>query len=187
LLIIASLLIGIIAYQQRPVSACRSGLSRSKSCVLSGRSPDVTASAKKRSPAPLERQFRPLPGLEPNDFDISGGSLYHHSPFVLTLNIDSPSRSAGGAQCGRKLICPRAFHPRPFTAIESRHDAPIMTLALTSSFFRSAGSGEYFADTGSHTKFRSCPASYPLTIRAADKSPPMVACRRIRPPLHRTD
>src|SRR4030095_3393654 len=87
LLMVSILLVGVVAYYQLPVSALPQVdyPTLQVATFYPGASPDVMASS---VPAPLERQFGQVPGLQQMTSTSSGGSSVITLQFVLTLDID---------------------------------------------------------------------------------------------------
>ena len=83
LLMVALLLVGIVAYQQLPISALPQVDYPTIQIVTlyPGASPDVTASS---ITAPLERQFGQLPGLN----QMTSSSSFGASVITLQFNLD---------------------------------------------------------------------------------------------------
>ncbi len=126
------LLVGIVAYQQLPVSA----LPEVDYPIIQvtsfypGASPDVMASS---VTAPLERQFGQVPGLQQMTSISSDGSSVSTQQFNPRLDIEvaeqevQPSSNAAGT-----LLPPDRPVP-PGNSKTHPADAPVLTLALTSS------------------------------------------------------
>jgi multidrug efflux pump len=95
-----------------------------------GASPDVMASS---VTAPLERQFGQVPGLKQMTSTSSGGSSVITLQFVLTLNIDVAEQEVQAAINAAQTFLPTDLPAPPIYSKTNRADAPILTLALTSS------------------------------------------------------
>jgi multidrug efflux pump len=95
-----------------------------------GASPDVTASA---ITAPLERQFGELPGLNQMTSISSGGSSIITLQFELTLNIDVAEQEVQAAINAAQSYLPTGLPSPPIYSKSNPADAPILTLAITSS------------------------------------------------------
>src|SRR5213595_2336068 len=87
LLMVGVLLVGIVAYQQLPVSALPQVdyPTIQVATFYPGASPDVMASS---VTAPLERQFGQVPGLQQMTSTSSSGLSVITLQFNLSLNID---------------------------------------------------------------------------------------------------
>jgi multidrug efflux pump len=119
----AIMLVGVVAYQQLPVSALPEVDFPTIQIVTfyPGASPDVMASA---VTAPLERQFGQVPGLNQMTSISSGGSSVITLQFALYLNIDVAEQevqaSINAAQTYFRRPCPRL----PFIANPIRRMLP---------------------------------------------------------------
>jgi multidrug efflux pump len=132
-LLMAGLLIaGTIAFRQLPVSALPEVDYPTIQVVTfyPGASPDVMASA---VTAPLERTFGQVPGLNQMTSTSSEGSSVITLQFVLDLNIDVAEQSVQAAINASGTYLPRDLPNPPIYSKTNPADAPIMTLALTSS------------------------------------------------------
>ncbi len=131
LLMVAILLAGAVAYYQLPVSALPQ-VDYPTIQVLTfypGASPDVVASA---ITAPLERQFGQVPGLKQMTSISSAGSSVITLQFVLELNIDVAQQDVQAAINAATTYLPRDLPNPPIYSKVNPADAPILTLALTS-------------------------------------------------------
>src|SRR5881409_2001478 len=131
LLMAAILLAGAVAYYQLPVSALPQ-VDYHTIQVLTfypGASPDVVASA---ITAPLERQFGQVPGLKQMTSSSSAGSSVITLQFVLELNIDVAQQDVQAAINAATTYLPRDLPNPPIYSKVNPADAPILTLALTS-------------------------------------------------------
>src|SRR5215468_8750455 len=131
LLMVAILLAGAVAYYQLPVSALPQ-VDYPTIQVLTfypGASPDVIASA---ITAPLERQFGQVPGLKQMTSTSSTGSSVITLQFVLELNIDVAQQDVQAAINAATTYLPRDLPNPPTYNKVNPADAPILTLALTS-------------------------------------------------------
>ena len=131
LLMAAVLLTGFIAYLMLSVSALPEVDYPTIQVVTfyPGASPDVTASA---ITAPLERQFGELPGLNQMTSISSGGSSIITLQFVLNLNIDVAEQEVQAAINAAQTYLPQGLPAPPIYSKSNPADAPIMTLAITS-------------------------------------------------------
>ena len=145
LLMAGLLLAGAIAYQQLPVSALPE-VDYPTIQVMTfypGASPDVMASA---ITAPLERQFGQVPGLNQMTSNSSQGASVITLQFTLNLNIDVAEQEVQAAINAAGSYLPRDLPTPPIYSKTNPADAPILTLALTSTTLPLA-KVEDFADT----------------------------------------
>src|SRR5204862_6053626 len=167
LLMIATLLTGIVAYRQLPVSALPQVDYPTIQVVTfyPGASPDVAASA---ITAPLERQFGQLPGLNQMTSISSGGSSIIILQFALNLDIDVAEQEVQAAINAAQTYLPDGLPSPPIYSKSNPADAPIMTLALTSKAFP-LGEVEDFADTRLAQKISQLPGVGLVTISGGQK------------------
>jgi len=128
---VAILLAGIMAYRQLPVSALPQ-IDYPTIQVLTfypGASPDVMASS---VTAPLERQFGQMPGLNQMTSTSSGGSSIITLQFSLDLSLDVAEQQVQAGINAASTFLPRDLPSPPFYNKVNPADAPILTLALTS-------------------------------------------------------
>ena len=127
----AILLVGIVAYQQLPVSALPEVDFPTIQVVTfyPGASPQVVASA---VTAPLERQFGEVPGLNQMTSTSSGGSSIITMQFALFLNIDVAEQEVQAAINAAQSYLPTDLPAPPIYSKSNPADAPVLTLALTS-------------------------------------------------------
>ncbi len=127
----AILLVGLVAYQQLPVSALPEVDFPTIQIVTfyPGASPDVMASA---VTAPLERQFGQVPGLNQMTSISSGGSSIVTLQFALYLNIDVAEQEVQASINAAQSYLPADLPSPPIYSKSNPADAPILTLALTS-------------------------------------------------------
>jgi multidrug efflux pump len=131
LLMVAILLAGAVAYYQLPVSALPQ-VDYPTIQVLTfypGASPEVMASS---ITAPLERQFGQVPGLNQMTSTSSAGSSVITLQFGLALNIDVAQQDVQAAINAALPFLPRDLPNPPIYSKINPADAPILTLALTS-------------------------------------------------------
>jgi multidrug efflux pump len=131
LLMVAILLGGALAYRQLPVSALPQ-IDYPTIQVLTfypGASPDVMASS---VTAPLERQFGQMPGLNQMTSTSSGGSSVITLQFTLDLELDVAEQQVQAAINSASTFLPRDLPNPPFYSKVNPADAPILTLAMTS-------------------------------------------------------
>ncbi len=132
LLMVGLLLAGFVAYKQLPVSALPQ-VDYPTIQVLTfypGASPDVMASS---VTAPLERQLGQIPGLNQMTSTSSFGSSIITLQFLLNLNIDVAEQEVQAAINAASNLLPRDLPNPPIYSKINPADAPILTLALTSS------------------------------------------------------
>ena len=132
LLMAAILLVGIVGYTQLPVSALPE-VAYPTIQVLTfypGASPDVIATT---VTAPLERQFGELQGLSQMTSSSSGGTSVIVLQFNLTLNIDVAEEEVQSAINASQSLLPSNLPSPPIYSKTNPADAPILTLAITSS------------------------------------------------------
>jgi multidrug efflux pump len=128
------LLAGCMAYKQLPVSALPEVdyPTIQIQTFYPGASPDVvTASVT----APLERQFGQVPGLKQMTSTSSFGSSIVTLQFDLNLNIDIAEQEVQAAINASGTYLPRDLPNPPVYNKVNPADAPILTLALTSTTF----------------------------------------------------
>jgi multidrug efflux pump len=132
LLMAAIMLVGIVAYTQLPVSALPE-VDYPTIQVLTfypGASPDVMATT---VTAPLERQFGQLQGLSQMTSISSGGSSVIVLQFALTLNIDIAEEEVQSSINAAQSFLPSSLPSPPVYSKTNPADAPVLTLAITSS------------------------------------------------------
>jgi multidrug efflux pump len=132
LLMFGLLLAGAVAYRQLPVSALPEVdyPTIQVTTFYPGASPDVVASA---ITAPLERQFGQVPGLKQMTSTSSAGASVITLQFTLDLNIDVAEQEVQASINGAGTYLPRDLPNPPIYSKTNPADAPILTLALTSS------------------------------------------------------
>ncbi len=131
LLMIGLLLVGIVAYQQLPVSALPQVdyPTIQVTTFYPGAGPDVMASS---VTAPMERQFGQVPGLTQMTSTSSYGSSVITLQFNLELNIDIAEQEVQAAINAAATFLPRDLPNPPIYSKVNPADAPVLTLALTS-------------------------------------------------------
>ena len=132
LLMAAILLVGIVSYTQLPVSALPQ-VDYPTIQVLTfypGASPDVVATT---VTAPLERQFGQLQGLSQMTSSSSGGTSVIVLQFNLSLNIDVAEEEVQSAINASQNFLPANLPSPPIYSKTNPADAPVLTLAATSS------------------------------------------------------
>src|SRR5690349_8642479 len=131
LLTIGLLLVGLVAYQQLPVSALPE-VDYPTIQVLTfypGADPEVMASS---VTAPLERQFGQVPGLSQMTSTSSFGSSIVTLQFNLSQNIDVAEQEVQASINAAGTYLPRDLPNPPIYSKVNPADAPILTLGLTS-------------------------------------------------------
>ncbi len=132
LLMAAILLVGAVGYFQLPVSALPE-VDYPTIQVLTfypGASPTVMATT---VTAPLERQFGQLQGLSQMTSTSSGGTSVIVLQFNLTLNIDVAEEEVQSAINASQSLLPSILPSPPIYSKTNPADAPVLTLAITSS------------------------------------------------------
>jgi multidrug efflux pump len=132
LLMAAILLAGAIAYRQLPVSALPQ-VDYPTIQVLTfypGASPEVMASS---VTAPLERQFGQMPGMNQMMSTSSFGSSLITLQFAFDLSLDVAEQEVQAAINAATTYLPRDLPNPPIYSKTNPADAPVLTLALTSS------------------------------------------------------
>src|ERR1700674_4474131 len=132
LLMAAIMLVGIVAYTQLPVSALPQ-VDYPTIQILTfypGASPDVVATT---VTAPLERQFGQLQGLSQMTSSSSGGTSVVVLQFALSLNIDVAEEEVQSAINASQNFLPANLPSPPIYSKTNPADAPVLTLAATSS------------------------------------------------------
>ena len=131
LLMAAVFLAGLVAWTQLPVSALPEVDYPTIQVVTfyPGASPDVVASA---VTAPLERQFGQVAGLSQMTSTSSGGSSIIVMQFQLSLNIDVAEQEVQAAINAAQSYLPANLPAPPVYSKSNPADAPVLTLALTS-------------------------------------------------------
>ncbi len=132
LLMAGILIAGTIAYKQLPVSALPEVDYPTIQCTTfyPGASPDVMASS---VTAPLERTFGQVPGLKQMTSTSSYGSSIITLQFDLDLNIDIAEQQVQASINAAGTFLPADLPNPPIYNKVNPADAPILTLALTSS------------------------------------------------------
>jgi len=135
LLMAAILLVGIVSYTQLPVSALPE-VDYPTIQILTfypGASPFVMATT---VTAPLERQFGQLQGLSQMTSTSSGGTSVIVLQFNLSLNIDVAEEEVQSAINASQSFLPANLPAPPIYSKTNPADAPVLTLAITSSSMR---------------------------------------------------
>ncbi|MFL6446897.1 MAG: multidrug efflux RND transporter permease subunit [Bryobacteraceae bacterium] len=131
LLMAAILLVGLVAFKQLPVSALPEVDYPTMQVVTfyPGASPSVVASS---VTAPLERQLGEVPGLNQILSTSSDGASVITLQFTLSLDIDVAEQEVQAAINAAQTFLPANLPMPPIYSKTNPADAPIMTLALTS-------------------------------------------------------
>src|SRR5262252_6242831 len=132
LLMVAILLSGIVAYRLLPLSALPEVDYPTIQVVTlyPGASPEVMTSS---VTAPLERQFGQMPGLNQMASTSSSGASVIVLQFALTLGLDVAEQEVQAAINAASTLLPSDLPAPPVYSKVNPADAPILTLALTSS------------------------------------------------------
>src|SRR3954454_15070298 len=131
LLMAGILLVGIVAYRQLPVGALPQVdyPTIQVQTFYPGASPEVMSSS---VTAPLERQFGQVPGLTQMTSTSSEGCSVITLQFSLDLNIDVAEQQVQQSINSAGTYLPRDLPNPPVYSKTNPADAPILTLALTS-------------------------------------------------------
>ena len=132
LLMIGLLLVGFVAYLQLPVSALPQVDYPTIQVITfyPGAGPEVMASS---VTSPMERQFGQVPGLSQMTSTSSYGSSVITLQFNLEQSIDVAEQEVQAAINAAATFLPRDLPNPPIYNKVNPADAPILTLALTSS------------------------------------------------------
>ena len=131
LLMVAILVIGLASYTTLPVSALPEAdyPTIQVQTFYPGASPQVMSSA---VTAPLERQFGQVAGLSQMTSTSSDGSSVIVLQFALNLNIDVAEQEVQAAINAAQGYLPTDLPVPPVYSKSNPADAPVLTLALTS-------------------------------------------------------
>ncbi len=132
LLMAAIMLVGIVAYTQLPISALPQVDYPTIQVVTfyPGASPDVMATT---VTAPLERQFGEMQGLSQMTSSSSGATSVIVLQFSLNLPIDIAEEEVQSAINASQSYLPSNLPAPPIYNKTNPADAPVLTLAVTSS------------------------------------------------------
>jgi multidrug efflux pump len=132
LMMVAILLSGIVAYRLLPLSALPEVDYPTIQVVTlyPGASPEVMTSS---ITAPLERQFGQMPGLNQMLSTSSGGASVITLQFSLDLTLDVAEQEVQAAINAAGNLLPTDLPTPPIYSKVNPADAPIITLAVTSS------------------------------------------------------
>src|ERR1019366_5113775 len=125
-------LVGFVAFQQLPVSALPQVdyPTMQVQTFYPGASPEVMTSS---VTAPMEKQFGQIPGLAQMTSISSFGSSVITLQFALDLNIDIAEQEVQAAINAAGTFLPTNLPIPPIYSKTNPADAPILTLAITSS------------------------------------------------------
>jgi len=128
---IAIMLVGIVGFSFLPLSALPEVdyPTIQVQTFLPGASPDVMTSS---VTAPLERQFGQMPGLKEMSSVSSGGASVITLQFDLSLSLDIAEQEVQAAINAASSLLPQSLPAPPVYAKVNPADAPILTLAITS-------------------------------------------------------
>ena len=131
LLMLAILLSGLVGYHMLPISALPEVdyPTIQVTTLYPGASPDVMTSS---VTAPLERQFGQMPGLNQMSSSSSGGASVITLQFSLTLGLDVAEQEVQAAINAASSFLPVDLPMPPIYSKVNPADAPIITLAVTS-------------------------------------------------------
>ena len=131
LIMVGLLLAGAVAFRQLPLSALPEVdyPTIQIATFYPGAGPDVTATA---ITAPLERQFGQMPGLNQMTSSSSDGASLITLQFALDLDIDVAEQEVQAAINAAGTYLPPDLPNPPIYSKTNPADAPILTLALTS-------------------------------------------------------
>ena len=131
LLMVAIVVVGAVSFFKLPISALPEVEypTIQVRTFYPGASPDVMSSA---ITAPLERQFGEIPGLTQMTSTSSDGSSSIVLQFSLSLNIDVAEQEVQAAINAAQSYLPSDLPVPPVYSKSNPADAPILTLALTS-------------------------------------------------------
>jgi multidrug efflux pump len=132
LLMVAIVILGAIGYLMLPVSTLPEVDYPTivVSTFLPGASPDVMSAT---VTAPLERQFGQMSGLNQMSSKTSAGASQITLQFGLSLNLDVAEAEVQASINAAQRLLPASLPAPPIYAKVNPADAPILTLALTSS------------------------------------------------------
>ena len=124
-------LLGVVAFRQLPVSALPQVdyPTIQIQTFYPGASPEVMTSS---VTAPLEKQFGQVPGLQQMTSISSFGSSLVTLQFALELNIDIAEQEVQAAINAAGSFLPRDLPTPPIYSKTNPADAPILTIAITS-------------------------------------------------------
>jgi multidrug efflux pump len=132
LLMVAIVILGAIGYLLLPVSTLPEVdyPTIEVTTFLPGASPDVMAST---VTGPLEREFGQMPGLNEMSSGSSAGASVVTLQFDLNLSLDVAEAEVQAAISASNSLLPQSLPAPPIYAKVNPADAPVLTLAVTSS------------------------------------------------------
>src|SRR5271156_2000935 len=132
LMMLGVVLVGVVAFRQLPVSALPQVdyPTMQVQTFYPGASPEVVTSS---ITAPLEKQFGQVPGLTQMTSISSFGSSLITLQFSLDLSIDIAEQEVQAAINSATSFLPANLPVPPVYSKTNPADAPILTLAITSS------------------------------------------------------
>ena len=132
LMMLGVVLIGVVAFRQLPVSALPQVdyPTMQIQTFYPGASPEVVTSS---ITAPLEKQFGQVPGLTQMTSISSFGSSLITLQFSLDLSIDIAEQEVQASINSATSLLPAGLPVPPVYSKTNPADAPILTLAITSS------------------------------------------------------
>ncbi|HEY6466566.1 MAG TPA: efflux RND transporter permease subunit [Candidatus Acidoferrales bacterium] len=132
LMMLGVVLVGVVAFRQLPVSALPQVdyPTMQIQTFYPGASPEVVTSS---ITAPLEKQFGQVPGLNQMTSISSFGSSLITLQFSLDLSIDIAEQEVQAAINSAASLLPSGLPVPPVYSKTNPADAPILTLAITSS------------------------------------------------------
>ncbi len=132
LLMVAIVILGAIGYLLLPVSTLPEVDYPTivVKTFLPGASPDVMSTT---VTGPLEREFGQMPGLNEMSSSSSAGASVITLQFALNLNIDVAEAEVQASIDASNSLLPQTLPAPPIYAKVNPADAPVLTLALTSS------------------------------------------------------
>jgi multidrug efflux pump len=132
LLMVAIVILGAIGYLLLPVSTLPEVdyPTIEVTTFLPGASPDVMAST---VTGPLEREFGQMPGLNEMSSSSSAGASVITLQFDLNLSLDVAEAEVQAAISASNSLLPQSLPAPPIYAKVNPADAPVLTLAVTSS------------------------------------------------------
>src|SRR5262249_31019347 len=167
LLMIGVLLAGVVAFRQLPVSALPEVdyPTIQIATTYPGASPDVMASS---GTAPLQRQLGPMPRLQELTSTRATGLSLITLQFHLELSIDVAEQQVQQSINGAGTFLPADLPTPPIYSKVNPADAPILTLALTSSTLP-LSSVQDLADTRLAPKISQLPGVGLVTLSGGQK------------------
>src|SRR5258708_13107059 len=182
LLMVALFLAGTVAYFQLPVSALPE-VDYPTIQVLTfhpGASPSVVATS---VTAPLERQFGQVAGLSQMTSTSAGGVSAIVMEFQLSMSIDVAEQEVQAAINAAQSYLPANLPTPPIYSKSNPADAPVLTLALTSSEMP-LSQVEDLADTRLAPKISQISGVGLVSISAGQKPPVPTHPTPTPPPPH---